>query len=181
MQDGFERVSIERIAAAAEVAPKTVYNYFPTKAALVFDESDTIRDDLVNAVRNRRRGESALDAVRRLLAEFPQRVGDARPVGPSTAFRRLIDQSATLRTRRREMFTEFERALTAALSVATGSQPNEIEPFIAAAAIVTVFRARFELAPTETKPDAVQRQLAQRTKQALDLLDRGLHNYAVAD
>jgi AcrR family transcriptional regulator len=34
---GYDEVTIERIADAADVAPRTVYRYFPTKAAIVFD------------------------------------------------------------------------------------------------------------------------------------------------
>jgi AcrR family transcriptional regulator len=34
---GFEAVTVKEIARVAEVAEKTVFNYFPTKEDLIFD------------------------------------------------------------------------------------------------------------------------------------------------
>jgi AcrR family transcriptional regulator len=41
-QHGFDQVSVAQIAAAAGVAEKTVYNYFPAKADMFFDEASDI-------------------------------------------------------------------------------------------------------------------------------------------
>jgi AcrR family transcriptional regulator len=35
--DGYDNVSVDRIADAANVSARTVYRYFPTKSAIVFD------------------------------------------------------------------------------------------------------------------------------------------------
>lgn len=64
LEHGFDQVSIIQIAAAAEVSVQTLYNYFPAKADLVFDEADQIADDLVRVVRHRAPGQSALSAIR---------------------------------------------------------------------------------------------------------------------
>ena len=71
LEHGFENVSIIKIAAAAEVSVQTVYNYFPAKADLVFDEADQITSDLQRAVRHRPPGQSALSAIRGYFASLP--------------------------------------------------------------------------------------------------------------
>lgn len=63
MERGFDQVSITEIAAAAGVAEKTVYNYFPAKAEMFFDEAVDVLGELLAAVRYRAAGQSAVDAV----------------------------------------------------------------------------------------------------------------------
>ena len=85
LEHGFENVSIIKIAAAAEVSVQTVYNYFPAKADLVFDEADQITSDLQRAVRHRPPGQSALSAIRGYFASLPARVGGRRRTGQGLA------------------------------------------------------------------------------------------------
>jgi AcrR family transcriptional regulator len=171
---GFDKVTIVQIAAAAEVAEKTVYNYFPTKGDLVFDESDEIIDDLLDALRHRPPGESALNAIRAYFAGVPERVVSRRPPEPTPMFRRLVRDSATLRAHQREVFARFEQSLAALLAEETGEPRGAVEPFIAAAALVSVFRVNLEERASDPEP------LGQRAERALDLLDHGLGEYARA-
>src|SRR5918999_6271640 len=70
---GFHATTITDIAAAAEVAPRTFFAYFPSKEAVVFHNLDRDLDGLASALRDRLSGESAFDALRRWLdAMFDQ-------------------------------------------------------------------------------------------------------------
>src|SRR5512146_1832776 len=70
---GFDRVTVAEIAAAAGVSEKTVFNYFPTKEDLFFDEVPKREAALVEAIAGRGPGESILVALRRLqLGECPR-------------------------------------------------------------------------------------------------------------
>jgi len=66
---GFSGVTVEDIAAAADVAPRTFFNYFPSKEAVLFgtDPSDdqALRDRLVHD----QPGRSALDVLRAVIAD----------------------------------------------------------------------------------------------------------------
>jgi AcrR family transcriptional regulator len=169
---GFDRVSIVQIAAAAEVAERTVYYYFPTKGDLVFDEADEIIEDMLNVLRGRPPGTSALSAMRAYFASIPARVGGRRPPEPTPRFRRLIRESAALRAHQREVFARFEQSLAVVLAEETGQPCDAVEPFIAAAAFVSVFRVNQEGRATDTEP------LGGRVARALDLLERGFGEYA---
>src|SRR4030095_709181 len=61
-EKGFEATTIEEIAAAADVAPRTFFRYFPTKEEVVFWSE--YQPMLVSSVAARPDGESAPEALR---------------------------------------------------------------------------------------------------------------------
>src|SRR5436305_9024071 len=71
---GFDHVTVAEVAAAAHVSEKTVFNYFPTKEDLFFDEVPEREAAMLDAIRNRAAGESVLDALRRLQVAQCQRL-----------------------------------------------------------------------------------------------------------
>lgn len=169
---GFDRVSTAEIAAAAGVAEKTVYNYFPVKAAMFFDEADDVLAELLTAIRCRRTGQSALDAVRNFLSGRAEWAAGRRPARPTGRFRQLIAESATLQAQQRLMFGRYETALASLLAQETGVPEGSAEPFAAAVALVGLIRAAFE-ASRDGRGEAGS------TGAALNLLAGGLASYAV--
>ena len=53
LAEGFDNVSVARIAAACDVSEQTVFNYFPTKESMFFDRVGSSTDSLADAVRFR--------------------------------------------------------------------------------------------------------------------------------
>jgi AcrR family transcriptional regulator len=45
---GYDHTTVEQIADAAEVAPRTVFRYFPTKESILFAELDVVRQELLD-------------------------------------------------------------------------------------------------------------------------------------
>jgi AcrR family transcriptional regulator len=64
---GYHATTIADIAAAADVAPRTFFAYFPSKEAVVFHNVDRDLDALAEALRDRPSGENAFDALRRWI------------------------------------------------------------------------------------------------------------------
>src|ERR687883_1607096 len=59
---GFDAVTVAEIAREAEVAPATVFNYFPTKEDLFYSRLEAFEDELLAAIRDREPGQSVLAA-----------------------------------------------------------------------------------------------------------------------
>src|SRR5687767_12101173 len=64
---GYHATTIADIAAAADVAPRTFFSYFPSKEAVVFHDVDRQLDSLAAALRDRLPGESVFEALRRWI------------------------------------------------------------------------------------------------------------------
>lgn len=74
-RDGYNDTTIEQIAAAADVAPRTLFRYFPTKAALLFADFDAACQEMLSILRSRPVEESPLVSLRvalRWLATYIQ-------------------------------------------------------------------------------------------------------------
>ena len=61
---GFDAVTVEEVAAAANVSKMTVFNYFARKEDLLFDREDELKLLLREALAERPKGQSPIDALR---------------------------------------------------------------------------------------------------------------------
>ena len=171
-QRGFDRVTVADVAAAAQVSEKTVYNYFPTKEDLFFDEVPAREAALVAAIKGRRQGESILKALRRLQAgECP------RLCSPGFAtFARVIEESTALKAKELEVMSRFVRVLTDTLQAELGV--TERDARIAAGLLVSIHRQLFRAARKQALAGkhgpAAARRLRADLDRAYHLLEHGL-------
>src|SRR5689334_7162740 len=113
---GFDHVTVADVAEAAGVSEKTVFNYFPTKEDLFFDEVPERQAELVAAVRDRKPGESILAGVRRM-----QLAHCGRMCSPGFEhFARIIEQSPALKARELEVMAWFVQLLTELIQTELG-------------------------------------------------------------
>jgi AcrR family transcriptional regulator len=169
---GFDRVTVAEVAAAADVSQKTVFNYFPTKEDLFFDEVPAREAALVDAVRSRQPGETIVSALRRMqVSECP------RLCSPGfAAFARIIEESAALQAKELAVMARFTDVLAEAIRDELGA--HELDAKIAANVLVSVhwqfFRnARAQALSGRSGPAAVRR-LRSDLERAYGLLERGL-------
>src|SRR3954469_2117860 len=64
---GFDAVTVAEVARAADVAEKTVFNYFPTKEDLFYSNMEAFEERLLAAIRERPQGETVLEAFGRFF------------------------------------------------------------------------------------------------------------------
>src|SRR5207248_6302936 len=129
---GFDRVTVAEVAEAAGVSEKTVFNYFPTKEDLFYDEVPAREAALVAAVRERKPGDSILAALQQESVAHC-----ARMCTPGFAsFARIIDESPALRAKELEIMAGFTRALGEAIQAELGI--DELDARVAASLIVGV-------------------------------------------
>jgi len=136
-RQGYATTTIPQIAAAADVAPRTVSTYFPAKEDLVFPDADAELERLARRLADRRPGENAAQALRAwILDELPawrEREEEMQ------ARRRVIDAEPALQAVEREQHATIERLFAEAIAADLGAPVDALEPRMAAAATVAVF------------------------------------------
>jgi len=169
MERGFDRVTIDEVAAAANVSKMTVFNYFARKEDLFFDIDDEVQN-LVRDALARRGRRSPLAALQTLAHESIENQHDLAKVTPVVAgFWKVVADSAALRARTRELNEELERDLSRLLAETVGARTIDPIARIIAALLLGAWRVAFReaLRRQRTTSAAASRQLIR------ELLDRG--------
>jgi AcrR family transcriptional regulator len=137
---GFDRVSVNDVAAAAEISKPTLFRYFPSKEDLVLHRIADHSGEPARVVAARAGGESPIDALHRrfrdgLDARDP--VTGLNDVPQILAFHDLVFSTPSLATRVHEFQARDEESLARALD------PTVADPLtarLAAAQILAVQR-----------------------------------------
>jgi AcrR family transcriptional regulator len=183
---GFEAVTVADVARAAEVSTQTVFNYFPTKEDLVYWRLGSFEAQLLSTIRERPRGEPAVAAFKRFLLSQDGLLGKHDPAARKelTAFTKMIDSSPALRAREAQVLAGYTQALASLLAEETGTKPGDVEPVVAANAMVGVHRAliaytRKRILDGDLGPK-LQREVRAQGERAFRLLEQGLGDYAAS-
>jgi AcrR family transcriptional regulator len=176
---GFARVTVADVAAAADVSLKTVFNYFPTKEDLFFDQADSREAALIAALRDRPPGVSLAEAVERTVCDGCERMF----TDGFAAFARIIADSPALQAKERELFARFSTRLADVVADESGLPP--VQAWAVANALVGIhwgfFReVRRRVLAGERGPEAAER-LREETVRGFELLARGLDGVGRVD
>jgi len=133
MEQGFDHVTVDQIAEAADVGRMTVFNHFPRKEDMFFDRDEEVRELLRDAVLEREAGVAPIDALRQLVHRLV--AADAPLIRFTTASQRFIatvEGSATLMARTRAIRDEVGQVLAALLAAALAPALDEAVAQLAA-------------------------------------------------
>ncbi|HLY85365.1 MAG TPA: TetR family transcriptional regulator [Gaiellaceae bacterium] len=172
VKGGFDHVTVGEIAHEAGVSEKTVFNYFPTKEDIFFDEVPKRLEALSEAIRGRETGQSLVEALHRLHVNECGRLAS-----PQFAhFARAIAESPALQAKETAVMGEFTDHLAETIREELGLHPADAQ--IAANLLMSVhwqfFRnARAHALAGRSGPAAVRR-LRQDLDRAYRLLEHGL-------
>lgn len=129
---GFEATTIADIAAAADIAPRTFFAYFPSKDDVVFHDHAETFDSLEARLREREPGETAIDAMRAWIAGEME---ESDPDDPrERCRRRLVAENEPLAAHDRHLMGRFETALAAAVADDLGGAADDLRATMVAAA-----------------------------------------------
>lgn len=171
---GFDKVTVAEVARAANVSEVTVFNYYPTKEDLFYAGMRFFEDELLDAVRRRKPGESALKAFRRKLLESAEGLGSAERFA---AIKRATDayaDSPSLAAREREIVEGYTRRLAELLA---GGDPD-VEDAAVAAAMMGAHRALVDHVRRRVREgvrgEALADEARVQIRRAFNRLERGL-------
>jgi AcrR family transcriptional regulator len=161
---GYHATTIADIASAADVAPRTFFSYFPSKEAVVFHNVDRDLDGLESALRDRLRGETAFDALRRWIdAMYDQWMAEE---DAALLRKRLCREDEGLANFQGGVMARIHELLLEAIATDLGEPQDALRPRLVAAAAMAA------LTSLEGSFDEKAAQRAQGAKaEALAVLD----------
>jgi AcrR family transcriptional regulator len=182
---GFERVTVAQIAREAEVAPATVFNYFPAKEDLFYSRLEAFEERLLGAIRARDPQQSVLAAFGAFLFGQDGVLAMRSPGGEDAAteqirtITRVITESPALLARERQVFDDYARTLGALLAEETGEDPVVCQ--VAANALIVLHRALIDHVRAQALAGApaarIRRSVRAEAERAIALLERGLGRF----
>jgi len=163
---GFEATTIDEICADAEVSRRSFFRYFPDKGALVFPQRAERLQRFLHLLLEPDSPEP-LTNLRRIARLFAKEYSDHRE--SLIAQQRLIDSSADLLAREREIDRDWEEAITRAICQRLNRPDAEMHARLFAGAAIGIIRATMRYwFDNDGKPD-----LAALGQIALDGLELG--------
>jgi AcrR family transcriptional regulator len=181
---GFDAVPVAAVARAAEVSEATVFNYFPTKEDLVFQDMEVFETELLAAVAERPAGEPVVAALARFLLQ-PRGLLAAQDDDAArylTAISRMIAASPALLAREREVIARYTASLATLLAEDTEAEPGDLRPWVVAHALMGTHQSLIEFVRRRVLDEPADHrylaaEVSARGRQALALLEQGLASY----
>jgi AcrR family transcriptional regulator len=169
---GFDHVTIDEIARAADVGRMTVFNHFPRKEDMFFDREQEIHDIAFTAVRERGSGISPIKALGLLAHRFIEQPHPSFPLFDGT--QRFVETalaSESLKARARQMRDDFVRALAMVFADAADRPRDDPNAYLAAGLVASVWSVAFTQAQ---EVFGRTRDAGEANRTFLALIDRGI-------
>jgi AcrR family transcriptional regulator len=143
LDQGYEATTVEEIAEAALISPRTFFRYFASKDDLLLARG---RDEMTIAGRSlaeRPPGEPVMDSLRELLGVVS--IVHAADHNRQLAWFRLVTTTPALAAAFLEMIHGLERILSEFVGARLGVEPGDRRPRLVAAAFCAAFRVAAEM------------------------------------
>jgi len=190
MERGFDAVRVTEIAAACGVSEKTVFNYFPTKEALILDRLEATMGSLRAGLAEP--GIPPVEAALRILGRELDAMTSwlAAQDDPSQAgaliqrFGVLIEETPSLRAYQSDMVDQLTAVAAAILADRAQMRADDPEPQITATALVGLwhvqFRALSKYLDGNRTPAQVHQAVTADVHRAAALINAGLRSFTMA-
>lgn len=144
IERGFDNVTVDEIAEAADVGRMTVFNHFPRKEDMFFDREEEGREKFLDALRQRAANVAPIEAIRQLA----HRAATEDPVyisffPGSRNFVETVEKSPTLIARARAIRDETAQLVAVALAESVGREPTDPDAYLAANLVLATWTVAF--------------------------------------
>jgi len=187
LERGFDAVRVTEIAEACGVSEKTVFNYFPTKEALILDRLEATMASLKTGLADR--GVSSVQAALRILdgelgAMTSWLAAQDDPAQASAAIRRfgaLIWETPSLRAYQSDVMDQVTAMVAGILAGRAGMRADDPEPQIAATALLGLWPVQFQALRRHLgrgfTPDQLHESITADVRRAAHLITTGLGSF----
>jgi AcrR family transcriptional regulator len=169
---GFDAVTVNEIAEAAEVAKATLFSYFPTKESLVLHGAGG--DDLAGITARRPPGQTFLEALRAHYRALAAVQVPAAELGALVTRVRVIWDSPALQGAANALLYQQRQELARVLAGEYGETAAGLMAAQVAASVLTLQESYFRSLADGASAQDAQRALAKGVELAFDLLEHGL-------
>jgi AcrR family transcriptional regulator len=181
---GFDNVKVSEVAERAGVSEKTVYNYFPTKESLLFDQADDGIRRIAKALREREPSQSPTKAIvaalKQDMVRFEWMTTELTDLY-MPRFAAMIAETPSLRAAWNEIRHRLIEVAREVLAESTEVDPREPEPLVAAYALVALHELGYEALVRHIEAGLRGAELRAAVEAEIDrgarLLDTGLWSF----
>ena len=164
-----DRVTVEEISDAADVSPRTFFNYFSSKEDAILGVDPDGRSTMRSELELRPAEESPVDALRAALLATAESIDDNAELWAQRL--QLVREHPSLTPGYVASFADFERGLVEAMAARLGLDADtDLYPSVVVAAALTVMRVTVK----HWQANAVDTPLTQLLDTAFDNLADGL-------
>ncbi|MEU7912826.1 TetR/AcrR family transcriptional regulator [Microbispora bryophytorum] len=173
-EQGYEQTTVAQIAVAADVDPKTFFNYFRAKDEAVFADAEHIFGLLLGALAAPRPQEGPGELLARAVQEYAAR---RRPEVPRkepeelSAGVRLMMTTPALQAKGLYLMLDLQRRMAGELLEAF---PDQLDPITAAAMTGSLIGAVQQASLASVELGRSQDELWQAARHGIDVAARGL-------
>jgi len=169
-ENGYQKTTVEDIAAAAEVSPSTFFRYFPTKEDVVLQDDLDVR--MLEAMSRQPPDVAPLAAIRaaarEALASFSE--DELAQIRLTTE---LTLTAPEIRARSMDEFARTMDVIAAAISQRVGRSPQDTQVRVMAGAVIGVIMS-VTMPWTDWSSESAAVDMFARIDEALALLEAGL-------
>jgi AcrR family transcriptional regulator len=142
-EQGFDQTTVEEIADACEVSPRTFFRYFPSKQDVLFGDGEVRKAEMLAALANQPAGSTPLAAVRIAIgAMVDEYEGERELLAVRMA---IVSATQSLRSDKADRHRGFEDAVADALQTrAHTSGPPSLEIRLVATSAMAALRAALD-------------------------------------
>ena len=165
---GFDAVTVDNIAAEAEVSPRTFFRYFPTKEDVLFGGIEQRLATLLAELDSSPPGEPVLDVMRRAVMAFATDYESGSHWGRTLI--QILTRSPHLVPHLLGRMAAKHEELAAAIAKRRGTEPStDLYSHLMAAFAVDTLRVSVDMSETSSP----RRAAADIVGEAFDLLTKG--------